>query len=39
VVLAGADGHWRVLVPAEDLDACKGSPAELLEVVEARLGR
>ena len=39
VVLAGADGHWRVLVPAEDLDACKGSPAKLLEVVEARLGR
>ena len=38
VVLAGADRSWRVLVPADDLAACKGSPSKLLEIVEARLG-
>ena len=38
VVLAGAADHWRALVPADDLDACRGSPARLLEIVEARLG-
>lgn len=34
-VLAGAGTDWRVLVPPKDLAACEGSPARLLEFVEA----
>lgn len=36
VVLAGGGACWRVLVPAEDLSACAGSPAELLQLIEER---
>ena len=39
VVLAGDGARWRVLVPEGDLSACEGSPAELLKLIEARLGR
>ncbi len=35
-VLAGADDHWRVLVPEGDLAACEGNPTELLELIEER---
>lgn len=39
VVLAGDGTCWRVLVPEGDLSACEGSPAGLLKLIEARLGR
>ncbi len=39
VVLTGDGASWRILVPEEELSDCKGSPAELLKLIESRLGR
>ena len=39
VVLAGDGARWRVLVPEGDLSGCRGNPAELLQLIEARLER
>ena len=34
VVLAGAGGNWRILIPSGGLAACEGSPAKLLDLIE-----
>lgn len=38
-VLVGGDGAWRLLVGADELESCAGSPDRLITLIEGRLTR